>query len=88
MGVTSCLVKQKTDGEVARHLRRAPRERDLVSWEKVNSLLCLDRIHGSDVIAGNVSSSTCSEGTSLPPVALPGENQEREREGERTGRLE
>ena len=38
--------------------------------KSIHSLLGLDGVHRSDVIAGNVSSSTCSKGTSLPPVSL------------------
>lgn len=45
-------------------------ERVLMLKKKFYSLLSLDRVHGSYVIAGNVTSSTCSERTSLPPVSL------------------
>ena len=49
--------------------------------KKFHSLLSLDWVHWSDVIAGNVTSSTCSERTSLPPVALTEERRiEREME--------
>lgn len=51
--------------------------------KKFYSLLSLDRIHRSNIIAGNVTSSTCSERTSLPPVSLTGE---RRTEGD--GRME
>lgn len=37
------------------------------------SLLSLDRVHRSNIIAGNVTSSTCGERTSLPPVSLAGD---------------
>lgn len=40
-----------------------------LKW-KFYSLLSLDGVHRSYVIAGNVTSSTCSERTSLPPVSL------------------
>lgn len=53
---------------------------------KFYSLLSLYGVHRSNVIAGNVTSSTCGEGASLPPVALTGEK-EREREREKRGRM-
>lgn len=42
----------------------------LCNKKKFYSLLSLDRVHRSNIIAGNVTSSTCSERTSLPPVSL------------------
>lgn len=44
--------------------------RACAQMKKFHSLLGLDGVHRSYVIAGNVSSSTCSERTSLPPVSL------------------
>lgn len=37
---------------------------------ELHSLLGLDGVHRSDVIAGDVSSSTCSKGARLPPVSF------------------
>lgn len=49
--------------------------------ERFYSLLGLDRVHWSDIITGNITSSTCGERTGLPPVSLTGGERKKRRFG-------
>lgn len=54
--------------------------------QKFYSLLSLDGVHRSNIIAGNVTSSTSGERARLPPVALAGSRRTERDQGTEAGR--